>query len=112
MTILSIIYLICALRTNFVFVVIFATLVPALLCLLGAFWAWADDYTGNTLLAQRLCVGAGALLFVTSFAGWYILLAILLAIVDFPIQIPVGDLSSVIRGKSERDVTLGRQKNT
>lgn len=56
MTILSIIYLICALRTNFVFVVIFATLVPALLCLLGAFWAWADDYTGNTLLAQRLCV--------------------------------------------------------
>lgn len=56
MTILSIIYLICALRTNVVFVVIFATLVPALLCLLGAFWAWADDYTGNTLLAQRLCV--------------------------------------------------------
>ncbi|VZI13341.1 unnamed protein product [Fusarium fujikuroi] len=84
----------------------------ALLCLLGAFWAWADDYTGNTLLAQRLCVGAGALLFVTSFAGWYILLAILLAIVDFPIQIPVGDLSSVIKGKSERDMTLGKQDNS
>ncbi|KAG9497346.1 hypothetical protein J7337_012141 [Fusarium musae] len=108
MTILSIVYLICALRTNVVFVVIFATLVPALLCLLGAFWAWADDYTGNTLLAQRLCVGAGALLFVTSFAGWYILLAILLAIVDFPIQIPVGDLSSVIKGKSEREMRLGK----
>ncbi|KAF5985018.1 long-chain alcohol dehydrogenase [Fusarium bulbicola] len=108
MTILSIIYLICALRTNVRFVVIFATLVPALLCLLGAFWAWADDYTGNTLLAQRLCVGAGALLFVTSFSGWYILLAILLAIVDFPTQIPVGDLSSVIKGKSERDVSLRR----
>ncbi|KAF5593267.1 GPR1 [Fusarium pseudoanthophilum] len=80
----------------------------ALLCLLGAFWAWAEDYTGNTLLAQRLCVGAGALLFVTSFAGWYILLAILLAIVDFPIQIPVGDLSSVIKGKSEREMRLGK----
>jgi hypothetical protein len=50
--------------------------------------------------------GAGALLFVTSFAGWYILLAILLAIVDFPIQIPVGDLSSVIKGKSAREMRL------
>ncbi|KAF5543687.1 GPR1 [Fusarium phyllophilum] len=93
MTILSFIYLICALP---------------LLGPLGAFWAWADDYTGNTLLAQRLCVGAGALLFVTSFAGWYILLAILLAIVDFPIQIPVGDLSSVIKGKSEREMRPGK----
>lgn len=26
----------------------------------------------------------------------------MLAIVDFPVQIPVGDLSSVIKGKSEK----------
>ncbi|KAF4955617.1 hypothetical protein FSARC_11814 [Fusarium sarcochroum] len=98
MAILSIMYLICALRTNVVFVIIFATLVPGLFLLLGAFWAWAEDYAGNTELAQRLCVGAGACLFVTALAGWYILFAILLTIVDFPIQIPVGDLSSVIKG--------------
>ena len=36
-------------------------------------------------------------------AGWYILIAVLFAIVDFPIQIPVGDLSTVIKGKSEKE---------
>lgn len=56
MTIPSIIYLICALRINAVFVIIFATLVPALMLLLGAFWVWAEDYDGNTALATRLCV--------------------------------------------------------
>jgi hypothetical protein len=35
-------------------------------------------------------------------SGWYILIAVLFAIVDFPIQIPVGDLSTVIKGHSER----------
>ncbi|KAM5341497.1 hypothetical protein ACJ41O_014528 [Fusarium nematophilum] len=99
---LAIIYLICALRTNVVFVIIFVSLIPALFLLAGAFWVLADDYVGNAALANRLFVAAGACVFVTSMAGWYILLAILLAIVDFPIQIPVGDLSGVIKGKSER----------
>jgi hypothetical protein len=35
-------------------------------------------------------------------AGWYLLTAIMLAIVDYPIQIPVGDLSTVIKGRSVR----------
>lgn len=55
MGILAIVYLVCALRTNVVFVIIFATLVPALFLLTGAFWVWAEDYAGNTKLAQRLC---------------------------------------------------------
>lgn len=55
MAILSIIYLICSLRTNVAFVIIFLTLVPALFLLVGAFWVWAEDYTANTPLAQKLC---------------------------------------------------------
>jgi succinate-acetate transporter protein len=55
MAILSIIYLICSLRTNVAFVIIFLTLVPALFLLVGAFWVWAEDYTANTALAQKLC---------------------------------------------------------
>ncbi|KAF4976854.1 hypothetical protein FZEAL_6538 [Fusarium zealandicum] len=102
MTILSIIYLICALRTNVVFVIIFVTLIPALLLLLGALWVWAEDYTGNTPLALTLCKSAGALLFVTCLAGWYILAAIMFSIVDLPIELPVGDLTNVIKGKSQR----------
>lgn len=33
--------------------------------------------------------------------GWYLFLAEMLALVDFPIQIPVGDLSHIIKGRSE-----------
>jgi hypothetical protein len=46
--------------------------------------------------------GAGACAFVTSLSGWWILFAIMLAVLDFPFQIPVGDLSRLIRGGSER----------
>lgn len=55
MGILAIVFLVCSLRTNAVFVIIFATLVPALFLLTGAFWVWAEDYAGNAKLAQRLC---------------------------------------------------------
>ncbi|EGU73934.1 hypothetical protein FOPG_17832 [Fusarium oxysporum f. sp. conglutinans race 2 54008] len=100
MALLSIIYLICALRTNVAFVAMFGCIVPALLCLLGAFWLNADDYTGNALLVKRLFVGGGALLFAANLAGWYCLLAILLALVEFPIQLPVGDLSNVVKRRT------------
>ena len=53
--------------------------------------------------ANATTQGAGASTFVTCWAGWYIFLAMLLAAVDFTIQIPVGDLSTVIRGKSEKE---------
>ena len=38
----------------------------------------------------------------TSLAGWWIFVAILLASVDFPLALPVGDLSTTFRGASER----------
>ena len=38
-------------------------------------------------------------------SGWYLLFSILLTTVDFPIQLPVGDLSGTIKGKSERDAS-------
>lgn len=96
------ILLVCSLRTNVVFVTIFATLVPAFACLGAAFWYMAEDYTGTTATVTTLFKAAGAILFVTCASGWYILLAIMLAIVDFPFQLPVGDLSTVIKGRSER----------
>ncbi|RSL42715.1 hypothetical protein CEP54_015386 [Fusarium duplospermum] len=103
MGILALVFLVCALRTNVAFVVIFATLVPALFLLAGAFWVWAEDYAGNAKLAQRLCEAAGACLFVTCFAGWYVLIAIMFAILEFPVQIPIGDLSTVVvRGRRSR----------
>jgi len=106
MGVLCFIYLICSLRTNVVFVVIFFTLVLAFSLLAGAYWQNANGI-GNAdpsalALAGRLQKAAGACVFVTSMAGWWIFFAIMLAALDFPFQIPVGDLSTMIKGASER----------
>ncbi|KIH92204.1 hypothetical protein SPBR_03108 [Sporothrix brasiliensis 5110] len=98
----ALILLVCSLRTNAVFVLIFLTLVPAFSCLGAAFWYMAEDISGTTATVTTLFQAGGAILFVTCACGWYILLAIMLAIVDFPLQLPVGDLSTVIKGRSER----------
>ncbi|KAL1887172.1 hypothetical protein Sste5346_010383 [Sporothrix stenoceras] len=98
----AVILFICSLRTNIVFVVIFLTLIPAFACLGAAFWYMAEDLEGTTALVAKLFQAGGAILFVTCACGWYILLSIMLAIVDFPIQLPVGDLSTVIKGRSAR----------
>jgi len=47
--------------------------------------------------------GAGGAFFVAAMAGWYLLAALMFAILDLPfITLPVGDLSTVIRGASDR----------
>jgi len=108
MAVLSFIYLVCSLRTNICFVVIFFTLVLGFSLLAGSYWQTANGLgatpvdTSATALAGRLQIAAGACLFVTSMAGWWIFFAIMLAALDFPFQIPVGDLSTMIKGASER----------
>lgn len=52
--------------------------------------------------------GGGASTFVTCMAGWYLLTAILLASVDFPVQLPVGDLSTMIKGHSQKVGAQGK----
>jgi len=99
MGLLCFIYLIAALRTNIIFVVIFATLVTAFCLLAGAYWNLAE---GNTTLGGNLVIAGGAVLWVTCVAGWYIFAAQILACVDFPFSLPVGDLSTLIKGASQR----------
>jgi len=101
MGVLCFVYLICSLRTNIVFAVIFLSLVLAFGCLTGAFWNIAE---GNVATGQRLVVAGGACAFVTCCMGWYIFASILLASLDFPITLPVGDLSRVIKGRKESQV--------
>jgi hypothetical protein len=82
---LCLIYMVCALRTNMVFVGIFASLVPAFGCLAGAYWHLAQANVGT---ATTLIVAGGACTFVTCVLGWWIFFAILLASLDFPFQLP------------------------
>ncbi|TGO53590.1 hypothetical protein BOTNAR_0291g00100 [Botryotinia narcissicola] len=107
MAVLCLIYLVCSLRTNVVFVIIFFTLVVAFSLLTSVYWHTANGIGNNDAarlaLANRMQIAAGATLFVTSLAGWWIFFAIMLAALDFPFQIPVGDLSTLIKGASERE---------
>jgi hypothetical protein len=82
---LCFIYMICALRTNLVFVGIFFFLVPAFGCLAGAYWHLAE---GNVSTALTLLKAGGACCFVVCALGWWIFFAILLASLDFPFQLP------------------------
>ena len=97
MGVLCFIYFIIALRTNIVFVLIFILLVPAFGCLAGFFWKAAEGVT-----ATGLSTTAGALTFVVCLLGWYLFFVQLLAAVDFPLNLPVGDLSRFVKGASER----------
>jgi len=108
---LCLIYLLCSLRTNIVFVVIFFTLVLNFALLSGVYWQLANAYAvgattpegaNKIALAGRLQIAAGACGFASSMAGWWIFFAIMLAALDFPFQVPVGDLSTMITGYSER----------
>jgi succinate-acetate transporter protein len=85
MGVLCFIYMICALRTNVVFVIIFASLVPAFGLLTAAYWSLAK---GNTASAETYQIAAGACTFVTCVCGWWIFSAIMLASLDFPFQLP------------------------
>ena len=101
------IFLICSLRTNIAFFLIFLSLVGAFSCLSAAYFYLALVYENPTNTtadkkAERLVVAGGAFAFVTSMAGWWIFLAIMLASLDFPFSVPVGDLSHIIKGASEK----------
>lgn len=67
MGLLSAMYLVCALRTNIVFVVIFLGLFLTFVLLAGSYWTFA---LGQMVLSERLQVAAGAWGFIATIAGW------------------------------------------
>jgi succinate-acetate transporter protein len=102
MSLLCFVFLICSLRTNVVFFSIFLLLVPAFGCLAGAFWKIAEGTPDALETALKAQHAAGGLTFAVALLGWYLLFVQLLASVDFPLNLPVGDLSRFIKGASER----------
>jgi len=105
MGLMCLIYLICALRTNLVFVAIFLGLLLTFVVLTGSYWHLAQ---GHADVAQQLQVAAGAFGFMAVMAGWWIFFAQMLASVDFPFEIPVGDISHLIKPMSEKKAMKDR----
>ncbi|KAJ5471013.1 hypothetical protein N7530_008370 [Penicillium desertorum] len=91
-------YLICAFRTNLVLVYILFTVVIGVGLINADYWYLAMK---ETALAEKLQVGGGAVLFAACLGGWYLLFSLLLESVDFPLRLPVGDLSSHVPGLSQ-----------
>lgn len=102
MGVLCLIYSICALRTNLILFLILFLLVPTFGCLAAAYWLLAKGTAAAAATAASVTVAGGALAFVVSMLGWYIFAAILLAAVDFPLSLPVFDLSHIIKGASDK----------
>lgn len=107
MGLLCLIFLICALRTNGVFCLIFFSLVLAFCCLAASFWHLAE---GDATQALKLQHAGGGLTFVTSLAGWYLFTVQMLEAVDFPLNLPVGDLSRFVKGAKEKQ--RAKKENT
>nr|MDZ8058384.1 GPR1/FUN34/YaaH family transporter [Nostoc sp. EkiNYC01] len=97
MGLLCFIYTIAAVRINLLFVLIFAACVGAFGCLAAVFFRIAEGAD-----IHGLQYTAGVLTFTASLLGWYLLFVQVMAAVDFPLNLPVGDLSGLVKGTSER----------
>ena len=99
MAVLCLVYMICALRTNIILVWVLFTFVVAFPCLTASYFY---NGAGMTSRSANCRIAGGAFAFSGSVAAWYLFLALLLESVDFPISLPVGDLSVRFKGRSER----------
>lgn len=70
MGLLSLLYLICALRTNMVFVTIFFGLFMCFVLLTGSYWNIAID---QAALGAKLQIASGAFAFLACLAGWWVI---------------------------------------
>lgn len=98
-------YLIGAIRTNICLCIILCSFVFAFGFLSAAYFYSA---AGHATTAHRLTVGGGGCVFVSLFPGWYLWLSMIFEAVDFPVSIPVGDLSTYIKGKHEKELAKRR----
>jgi len=93
--VLSFVFFICSLRTNICLVILFFAYTIAFPLLAAAEWTHAD---GNLALSSRLMVGGGAACFVVSMCSWWAMIGGLLHSVNFPVALPMGDLSHAVPG--------------
>ncbi|RKF58394.1 Protein alcS [Erysiphe neolycopersici] len=105
MAVLCFVFFICSFRTNLVNVCLFFFLTIAFCLLASVNWVFAEIFAGDKTQihkVHRIQVAAGAFLFMTSLVGWYSFFAIMLKIMDFPFQIPTGELTGLIQSRTER----------
>lgn len=94
------IFLLGALRTNLIFVLIFVGATTGF-----GFAAAALFYTalGRAEIASTCLVGTGAGFFVADMLGWYLFLGMIIETMELPLpSLPVFDLTNVIKPKKKK----------
>lgn len=99
MALVTFFFLLASFRTNITFVLVFLFIDLAFIMLMATYWTLAE---GKTAIAAKCQKAAGAFVFVFCVFGWYLFLTMILMAVDFPLNLPTGDLSTKFKGASER----------
>ncbi|KAL4875698.1 GPR1/FUN34/yaaH family-domain-containing protein [Aspergillus karnatakaensis] len=99
LALLTTIYLLCSIRTNICLFTALFLLVITFSLIAGSYFQLAN---GAEELAHRLLTVAGAFNFALCVPIWHIFLVQILEAVDFPVSLPVGDLSGVVLGRSQK----------
>ncbi|KAJ7681924.1 hypothetical protein DFH06DRAFT_284327 [Mycena polygramma] len=92
--VLCILYLVASLRTNVVFVWVFATLVFTFSFLAAAYRQAALANASSSLMFLKV---AGYFGFANIVGGWYLAVVLIFAAVEMPFDLPVGDLSGFLK---------------
>ncbi|KIW93768.1 uncharacterized protein Z519_05083 [Cladophialophora bantiana CBS 173.52] len=96
-------FLVASLRTNATFALVFFFIDLAFIMLMASYWTLAEGKTAN--YCWKMSKGkqaAGVFVFVFCVFGWYLFFTMILLAVDFPLNLPTGDLSTKIKGASEK----------
>lgn len=96
--VLTFVYLITALRTNVVFVLLFFFLDITFFLLTGTYILIGNGNVANLTMMLHV---SGAFAFLTVLCGWYLLVVLMFGSTGIPIALPVGDLSGFLSGKSK-----------
>ncbi|SMQ54344.1 unnamed protein product [Zymoseptoria tritici ST99CH_3D7] len=112
-TLLMAFFWICTIRTNVVFVALFACIVLGSCLLSGLYFSVAG---GHLQTAHNLQLAAGGIFFVATIIGWYLFAALVFPTVDFPISLPMGDLTNVVPSLTQlrhrKQQELGQRKKS
>ncbi|KAK3676668.1 hypothetical protein LTR78_003443 [Recurvomyces mirabilis] len=99
MAVLCLAYTICALRTNICLVLILLCFTITFPLLTASYFAAAG---GAATLATTTRIAGAAFAFIASMIAWYLWFSMLLDAVDFPLVLPVGDLTKYVKGRNDK----------
>ncbi|CAK1368043.1 Protein alcS [Cercospora beticola] len=99
MAIFTIYCTICALRVNILFCAAFFFLFLTFILISASYWTVTE--AGKQMIGHQLQIAGASCGFVVMIIGWYLLLALMLTTVDFPFNLPVGDLSHIVPSGTE-----------